>query len=89
MGKELGFHLVGTFHFVVLTDVILGVSDCSAVLKARVAFSWSRSGTVTADINTLAQMSLEVVSDVLHARGVVETVLVRIDVYISWVAAIA
>lgn len=64
---KLGFHLVNTLYFVVFTNVVLSVCYGCAVFKSGVTFSWRGSLAVTAHVNWFAEVTLEIVSDVLHA----------------------
>jgi hypothetical protein len=71
MEGQLGLHLVNTLDCIVVTDVVDGVGDAPAGTSIADGRGWP--GAVTANVNCLALTSLEVVSDVLHARGMVET----------------
>ena len=86
---EFSFHLICTFDMVVLRDVVLGVFDSPAAIKAGFIRPGWGPCAVTADVNVFAHVALEVECGVLHARRVVETTVVSILVDCSGVASIA
>ena len=71
---EGSLHLVGTFDVVVLADVVEGVvSDGGAAVEATVANGRGRSSTVTALVNGSTTVLNIVVSYVVHAGSMDET----------------
>jgi hypothetical protein len=85
--SKLGLHLVNTNDVVVVTDVVDRVLNGPA--SSILTFSRRRPGAITANVNWAAESVLEVVGGILHARRVVETVLMSILVYLGCAAAIA
>jgi len=86
---EFGLHLVSSLDVIVLGDVVVGVLNGPTVLDAGLTDGGRRPGAVSADVDVSAHPGGEVVCDVVHARGVLETVSVGPFVYSSWVSTIA
>ena len=87
---ELSLHLVGALHVVILTDVITShVSDGSASVKTAFARRRRRPGTVTANIDVLADAFDIVKGLVVGARSVHEAFSVGKFVDLTRVATIA
>jgi hypothetical protein len=86
---EFSLHLICTFDMVILRDVVLGVFDSPAAIKAGFIRPGWGPCAVTADVNVFAHVALEVECGVLHARRVVQTAVVSILIDCSGVASVA
>ena len=84
--SELSLHLVDALDAVIIINVIYSVLDSPTV--TCLTFSRRRPSAITANINWAAEAILQVVSDILHARRVVETNLMGILVNKSRVATV-
>ena len=73
MGIKLSLHLVSTTEVVVVTDVVLGVSNSETTTHAVVTDSGWGPGAFTASVNVCAHTSLEVVGSILLAGFVLKS----------------
>jgi len=87
--EEFSLHLVSTSDMVVLRSIVLGVVHGGAAVETIVTLSGRRPGAVSAEINVLAHAVDKVVSSVLLARRVRNTVLKGIFVNLGRVATVA
>jgi hypothetical protein len=88
LGK-LRLHLIGSDHWVVLADVVLLVGYGSAVCGRIFTSFRNRWRAISAQVEIGALTALKVVSSILLARAVGDSVLVSVLVNLSGVATIA
>jgi len=67
VGKEFSLHLVDSAQRVVISNVVLGVIDGPAAIKAGFTLGGRRPGAVTADIDVFAISIQQVQSSILFA----------------------
>jgi len=91
IGINLSLHLISTTQSVVWTDIVMfEVLNSPAVSLAIISSSWSRTYTVFAQVDSLAVTSKDiVVSTVLHARWVWNTIVLSISINSNGVTSIA
>ena len=86
---DLGLHLLGTGEAVVVGSIVVLVVDSRALVLAGLADGARRPGAVLALVDGAAPEGLRVLSDVLLARGVGDTLLVGELVDTTGVATLA
>jgi len=89
MQGQLGLHLVNTLDVVVVTDVVDGILNGPAVFHTSIGSSWNWWLAVSANVNSSAFATLEVISDVLHAGGILQSNLICKLVYQCWITTVA
>lgn len=89
MNCKLGLHLSDAFDTVVLRDVVLGSRHSLALVKAILAYSGRRSLAISANVDGLADVVLQIKSDVLFARRIDKTIVVSKLVGLCRISAVA
>jgi hypothetical protein len=79
--------LINSLHFVIVTDVITGVSNGPAFILTTLSSRWWRPSAVFAFING-SELVLEIVSDILLARASNQAGIMSILVNLSRVSTV-